>query len=116
LNPLGCDEIHLLLDSRGALVAYQETDTAWAGLLAFSSEELARRFCRDSALEAAELVAISVKDEASVAAMLKELKRRAVRFMLLDLDYRSGKCVRVEFEGAGFGATREYQFEPRRRA
>ena len=52
-------EIHLLLDSAGALIVFQEKGAAWAGVLAFSSEDKAREFCRVSNLDAAEVAAIS---------------------------------------------------------
>ena len=109
----GCTELHFLLDSGGALIVYEEKDTCWAGALAFSTQALARDFCRISKLEVADLAAIETDDRASVAALIGELKRRAVRYLLLDLDYRSGRCVQIEFDGDSLGASREKQFSPR---
>jgi hypothetical protein len=106
-------ELHFLLDRGGALIVYEEKDTAWAGLLAFSTEERAREFCRASRLEVSEVASIAADDRDAIAALVREVKRRAARFVLLDLDYRSGRCVQVEFEGDGLGASRERQFTPR---
>jgi hypothetical protein len=47
-----------------------------------------------------------------VASLVEAVKRRAVRFLLLDLDWRNGQCVQVEFEGNSFGASRERRFTP----
>jgi hypothetical protein len=106
-------ELHFLLDSSGALIVFEEKDTAWAGVLAFSSEESARDFCRISKIEVAELASIETADRDSIAALIREVKRRAVRYILLDLDYQSGRCVQVEFEGDALGSSREKQFSPR---
>jgi len=106
-------ELHFLLDSTGALIVFEEKDTAWAGVLAFSSEESARDFCRISKLEVAEVASIETADRGSIAALIREVKRRAVRYILLDLDYRSGRCVQIDFEGDALGSSREKQFSPR---
>ncbi|HEX4209128.1 MAG TPA: hypothetical protein VHY56_01945 [Candidatus Binataceae bacterium] len=103
-------ELHFLLDSDGALIAFQEKDHSWAGALAFSSDELARRFAAQSHLEAAEIAAIDSADQASVAALITTLKRRPIRYLLLDLDYQSGQCRQVDFEGDSFGAISDRQF------
>lgn len=110
----GCEALHFLLGKDGALIVFEEKDTAWAGVLAFSSEELARQFCRLSRLEVAELASIATADQESIAALIREVKRRAVRYLLLDLDYRTGRCIQVEFEGDHLGASCERQFTPRR--
>ena len=106
-------ELHFLLDSGGALIVFEEKDTAWAGVLAFSSEESARAFCRISKVEVAEVAAIETADRDSIAALIREVKRRAVRYVLLDLDYHSGRCVQIDFEGDALGSSRERQFSPR---
>ncbi len=112
LNALAAKELHLLLDSAGALIVYQEEGTHWAGVLGFSSEERAREFVAASHLDAAETAAIDPADPAQVASLVNAVKQRAVRYLLLDLDWRSGECVQVEFEGNSFGASRERQFTP----
>jgi hypothetical protein len=112
LSALDCKELHFLLRG-GELLVFEEKDTAWTGVLAFSSEELAREFCRVSKREAGEIASISTADRESVAALVREVKRRAVRYLLLDLDYRTGRCIRVDFEGDGLGLSREWQFTPR---
>jgi len=97
---------------------FQEKRASWAGVLAFSSEERARGFCRASNLDVAEVAAISADDRDAAARLIADVKRRAVRNLLLDLDYETGRCIRGEFEGDGFGAATEHQFtspgEPRR--
>ena len=105
-------ELHFLLDSGGALIVFEEKDTAWAGVLAFSSEESARDFCRISKIEVADSPRIQTADRDSIAALIREVKRRAVRYILLDLDYRSGRCVQIDFEGDALGSS-EKQFSPR---
>lgn len=109
------DELFFLLDARGAVIVFQENETAWAGLLAFSSEDKAREFAAASRLEVADLAALDRSDRQSLAALIDSVKRRAVRNLLLDLDYRSGKCTVVEFEGGALGAGREWVFAPRRK-
>jgi hypothetical protein len=106
-------QFHFLLDRTGSLIVYEEKDTAWTGLLAFSSEDLARAFCRVSKLDIAEIASLRADDSESIAALIREVKRRAVRFMLLDLDYRTGHCTQIEFEGESLGSRRERQFTPR---
>ncbi|HJU28974.1 MAG TPA: hypothetical protein VJ718_07380 [Candidatus Binataceae bacterium] len=110
MNALGCDELHFLLDAEGAIIAYQEKDQSWAGALAFSSEELARSFAALSRLDAAEVAAIAIDDRANVTALIAALKRRPIRYLLLDLDYHTGKCRQVDFEGDALGAVREREF------
>lgn len=110
MNPFGCDELHFLLDREGAIIAYQEKDQSWAGALTFSSEERARKFAELSRLDAAEIAAIAIDDHASVAALIVAVKRRPIRYLLLDLDYHTGKCRQVDFDGDSLGAVREREF------
>ncbi len=106
-------EIHFLLDGGGSIVVYQEKDTSWLGVLAFSSEANARAFVEASKLQVSEIVAIAASDAASIAALIAQVKKRMVRNLLLDLDYASGECIVVEFEGDRLGPTRSWRFEPR---
>jgi hypothetical protein len=106
-------EIYLLLDSAGALIAFQEKGTPWAGVLAFSSEDQARQFCRTSNLDAAEVAAVSTVDPQAVAALITSIKRRAIRNLLLDLDYKTGACTQIDFVGDSFGAALAHQLTPR---
>jgi hypothetical protein len=105
-------ELHLLLDSAGALIVFQEKGATWAGVLAFSSEDKAREFCRTSNLDAAEVAAISADDSHAVATLIASIKRRAIRNVLLDLDYKTGACTQIDFEGDAFGAIAPRQFTP----
>ncbi|HVB79109.1 MAG TPA: hypothetical protein VNE82_04060 [Candidatus Binataceae bacterium] len=114
MSALAAKELHLLLDSSGALIVYQEEGTHWAGVLGFSSEERAREFVAQSHLEVAEAGAIDPADPAQVASLVDAVKQRAVRYLLLDLDWRSGQCVQVEFEGSSFGASSQHRFAPHR--
>jgi hypothetical protein len=115
LNASDYKELHFLLDRDGGLIAFQEKDRSWAGALAFSSDELARKFIASSHLEVAEIAAISVADGESVAALIQTIKRRPIRYVLLDLDYHTGHCHQVDFEGDRLGDIKERQFvaEPR---
>ena len=76
MNPTACKELYFLLDEGGAVIAYQEKEQSWAGALAFSSEEVARRFLDESHLEAAEIVAIDADDHQNLGALIGSLKRR----------------------------------------
>ncbi|MGB3551751.1 MAG: hypothetical protein WA993_13745 [Candidatus Binatus sp.] len=105
-------EIHLLLDSAGALIVFQEKGAPWAGVLAFSSEDLAREFCRISNLDAAEVAAISTGDPQAVAGLITSIKRRAIRNLLLDLDYKTGACTQIDFVGDSLGTATPRQFTP----
>jgi hypothetical protein len=109
VNPSGCKELYFLLDGTGAIIAYQETEQSWAGALAFSSEALARQFQAVSKLEASEVAAIDADDRTSLGELVTALKRRPIRYLLLDLDYQTGKCRQVDFDGDGLGAIRERQ-------
>jgi len=102
-------ELHFLLDGAGALIAFKATGASWGSVLAFSSEPRARDFVRQSNLDAAEIAAIDCADAAAVAALVRNVKRRAIRNLLLDLDYASGKCLALEFEGDALGPARDYQ-------
>jgi hypothetical protein len=106
------EEIHLLLDSSGALIVFQEKGASWAGVLAFSSEDNARQFCRISNLDAAEVAAISTSDALAVAGLIASIKRRAIRNLLLDLDYKTGACTQIDFDGDLLGAATPRQFIP----
>ncbi|MGH7814189.1 MAG: hypothetical protein ACREQI_09330 [Candidatus Binataceae bacterium] len=106
-------ELFLLLDAQGGLIAFQETGAPWAGMLAFSSEELAREFVRKSGIKAAEIAAIATDDPGAVAAIVSAAKRLTIRNLLLDLDYKTGACTEIEFEGDGLGAARPRQFTPK---
>ena len=81
-------EIYFLLDGAGSLVVYQEKDTSWLGVLAFSSEANAREFVAASKLEVSDVVAIAASDTESIAGLIAQVKKRLVRNLLLDLDYR----------------------------
>ncbi|MGH7915802.1 MAG: hypothetical protein ACREPW_14320 [Candidatus Binataceae bacterium] len=110
MSTLAARELHLLLDQAGALIVYQEEGAHWAGVLAFSSEQRVRDFISISRLEVAETGAIDSADPAQVSSLINAVKQRAVRYLLLDLDWRSGECVQVEFEGSSFGAACERRF------
>jgi hypothetical protein len=110
VNALGLKELHFLLDAGGALIAFQEKEQSWAGALAFSSEDLARRFIAISRLQVAEIASLATDDRASIAALIATMKQRPIRYALLDLDYHSGHCTQIDFEGDGFGAATERQF------
>ena len=105
-------EIHLLLDSAGALIVFQEKGAPWAGVLAFTNEDKAREFCAQSNLDASEIGAISTDDREAVAALVNSIKRRAIRNLLLDLDYKTGTCTQIDFDGDAFGAATARQFTP----
>ncbi|MGH7949564.1 MAG: hypothetical protein ACREQF_10090, partial [Candidatus Binataceae bacterium] len=96
----------------GSLIVFQQNDASWAGLLAFTTETKARGFCATSRLDVAEIVSIDAHDRESIARLIADVKRRAVRNLLLDLDYATGRCTRVEFEGDSFGPAVEHQFAP----
>ncbi len=106
-------ELHFLLDGKGALIAYQITGAPWAAVLAFSELSLAQDFVRQSNLDAAEIASIDSGEAAAVAELVRNVKRRAIRNLLLDLDYASGKCFAIEFEGDALGIARDYQLTVR---
>jgi hypothetical protein len=105
-------EFHFLLDSTGALIVFQETGSSWANVLAFSTENRAREFIRQSKLEVAEIAAIAASNGGEMAKLIRSVKPRAVRNLLLDLDYASGDCLAVEFEGDALGIARDYRLSP----
>jgi hypothetical protein len=82
-------------------------------VLAFSTEARAREFMAASGFEAAEIAALARDDKASMAALIGSVKRRAIRHILLDLDYHTGLCTQVEFDGEGLGTASQRRLEPR---
>ena len=76
MSTLECAELNFLLDRDGSIIAFQERDQSWAGALAFSSEELARRFVATSRLEVAEVAAVALDDHTSLNALITALKKR----------------------------------------
>jgi hypothetical protein len=110
LSAIVSKELHFLLDADGALIAFQEKEQSWAGALVFSTEELARRFIALSHLDVAEIASLATDDHGSIAALIATMKRRPIRYALLDLDYHTGRCAQIDFEGDGFGAATERQF------
>lgn len=106
------NEFHFLLDASGALVVFQPKGASWAGVVAFSSEERAREFIRASGVDAREIAVIASRDSDSIAELVRNLKRRAVRNLLLDLDYASGECIAIEFEGDSLGIAHPHRFVP----
>ncbi|MGH7916013.1 MAG: hypothetical protein ACREQE_00980 [Candidatus Binataceae bacterium] len=102
-------ELFFLLDRAGAVIAFQEKHSSWAGALAFSDETSAHALIQASRLEVAEIAALAL-DEESVASLVTALKRRPIRCLLLDLDYHSGTCRQIEFEANGLGAVHERRF------
>jgi hypothetical protein len=110
VKALALKELYFLLDAGGALIAFQEKDQSWAGALVFSSEELARRFVELSHLDVAEIAALATDDRESIAALIAAMKRRPIRYALLDLDYHTGLCQQIDFEGDAFGKATERQF------
>jgi|GEM_PF-2592256 hypothetical protein len=104
-------ELYFLLDRNGGLVAFRENLAPWAGLLAFSSDERARQFCRASGAQEAEIVAVATSDEASLSAIINQVKPKGIRYLLLDLNYADGSCVRYEFEHDGFGPCAPFRFQ-----
>jgi hypothetical protein len=110
LKSLALKELHFLIDAEGALIAFQEKDQSWAGALVFSSEELARRFIGLSHLDVSEIASLATDDRTNIAALIAAMKRRPIRYALLDLDYHTGACKQIDFDGDNFGATTERQF------
>ena len=108
----GGGDLYFVLDGGGALVAYREKLAPWAGVVAFTSEAAAAQFCRESACQGCEIVAVTAGDEASLRAIINQVKGNAIRHLLLDLDYRRGGCTRYDFEGDWFGPSKPHQFRP----
>lgn len=96
-------ELYFLLDRAGAIIAFQEKEQSWAGALAFSSELLAQDFIAASRLAVHEIATLDSGDREGVAGLVRALKKRPVRYLLLDLDYRIGGCQQIDFEGDGLG-------------
>lgn len=105
-------EIHFLLDQDGAIIAFEEREQPWAGALAFSSEQRARDFIALSRAAAREIAAFDTTDREALAGLIGALKPRAIRYLLLDLDYRSGACHQIEFHGERLGRAAARQFTP----
>lgn len=114
MNPAHLKELYFLLD-RGSLVVYREKDASWVGVLAFSSEQKAHDFLAASKLEASEIAAVSTADLDSLGRLISQVKRCAAKNLLLDLNWSTGQCVVVEFEGERLGRARQWQFKPRSR-
>jgi hypothetical protein len=108
----GPEELNFLLAPDGSLIVYQQKDASWVSLPVFSSEEKAREFVRASKLEVADIASLRCDDTGSISELVRSVKKRAVRNLLLDLDYRTGKCVIIEFLGDGLGPRRQWQFTP----
>jgi hypothetical protein len=108
-------ELHFLLRPDGSLVAYREDGSSWAAIVAFSSADLASTFCRDSGINDAQIAAVDPTDSQSIAALVGQIKMSAIRFILLDLDYRSGRSVRIQLEADRLGERSDYQVTPARR-
>lgn len=102
-------ELHFLLDRSGALIAFQTTGASWAAVLAFSSEARAQEFVRQSKLDAAEIAAINTGDTDAVGELVRSVKRRAIRNLLLDLDYATGRGIAIDFLGDALGPERACQ-------
>lgn len=107
-------EIFVLLDSRGALIVFEEKAASWVGVLAFSNQDNAIAFIKASRLDAHEIAAIDTADADSIAALIASVKRRSARHLILDLDFATGGHIQVEFEGNTFGESRARQMEPRK--
>jgi hypothetical protein len=105
-------EFHFLLDSSGALIVFQETGAPWASVLAFSNEDRAREFIEQSKLEVAEIAALAAADRVEMTGLIRTLKPRAVRNLLLDLDYATGECLAIEFDGDALGLARPHRLSP----
>jgi hypothetical protein len=112
LSALAAKELHFLLDEDGALVAFQEKNASWMSALAFSSEERAQEFLAASGANASEIVSLASSDSESISQLIRTLKQRAIRNLVLDLDYKSGKCLRLEFAGDQLGDAVDHQFVP----
>jgi hypothetical protein len=110
MSVLECEELIFLLDRTGSIIAFQEKEQSWAGALAFSSDARAQDFIAASRVEVAEVAALALNDHAGLAALIYAVKKRPIRYLLLDLDYRTGACRQVDFEGTGLGAVTPRQF------
>jgi hypothetical protein len=106
-------ELCFLADESGSLIGYQETGASWTSLLAFSSEQKALQFRRDSGLSKCAVLALDLSDTSNLQALIAQVKRRAVRSLLLDLDFHSGRCSEVGFIGKSLTAPIDRQLTPR---
>ena len=57
-----------------------------------------------------EIASLATDDRESIAALIAAMKRRPIRYALLDLDYHTGLCKQIDFEGDAFGTATERQF------
>ena len=105
-------DLYFILDRDGALVAFRENLAPWAGVVAFTNQAAAQKFCRDSAGEDWEIATVAASDETSLSSIIKQVKASGIRYLLLDLDYRRGDCTRYEFEGDWLGSSQAHQFRP----
>jgi len=72
------DNALLVLDRAGAVIAFQEKDQSWAGALAFSSEENARRFIETSRVEVSEIATLATDDQEGIAGLIAARLGRSV--------------------------------------
>lgn len=105
-------ELFFVLDPQGGLVAFRENLAPWAGVVMFSSEAAALQFCRDSGAHDATVAAVATSDADSLRAIIGQVKLKGIRYLLLDLDYRQGTCIRYELEGDWFGTAQPHRFTP----
>src|SRR5260370_1454168 len=71
-----------------------------------------RKSAEATIAEPAEAAAISAADPDAVATLIASIKRRAIRNLLLDLDYKTGACTQIDFDGVSFGTAVPRQFTP----
>ena len=101
--------LYFISDSSSGLVAFQETRSAWAGVLAFSDVARAEQFRSERALKETEIVGIETSDTGSIAALIAKVKKRSVRCLMVDLDYKTGRYSQIEFVGDRLGDVSERQ-------
>ncbi|GEM_PF-442071 len=106
---LDVQELLFLSDPTGELVAFQETGSSWTNVLAFSSEDKAEAFRRASGLSNCQIVALQLVDAESLRNLVRELKRKMVRSLFVDLDFHTGECLDVWLVGEGLGEARKRQ-------
>ena len=71
-----------------------------------------RGFAATAPARDCEIAAVAAGDEASLTAIINQVKSQGIRYLLLDLDYRRGDCTRYDFEGDWFGPSKPHQFRP----
>jgi hypothetical protein len=101
--------LYFISDSGSGLIAFQETRSAWAGVLAFSDQSRAEKFRSERALKETEIVGIDTSDTDSIAALIAKVKKRSVRCLMIDLDYKTGCYSQVEFVGDRLGDVSQRQ-------